>query len=121
MHQPERRIAVCREDELDEREFRVIPVRYRGQAHSAILFRLQGRVQAYLDQCVHMPRRLNCERDTIFSEDGDFLRCSMHGIVYDPQSGASISTLCNGERLQRIRIALIEGTICLDDKRIAAA
>ena len=116
----DRKIAVCPLQALGEREFRVVPILFRDQPHSGVVFRLRDQVHAYLNQCVHMPRRLNCERDTIFNDDGTHLRCSMHGIVYHPESGESISTLCHGERLQRIRLSLSNDMIYLDDKRVRA-
>ncbi len=119
MRSRQRRIRVCRQQDLGERQFRVVPILYSDIAHSSIVFRLHDRVQAYLNQCVHMPRRLDCERDTIFSDDGQHLRCSMHGIVYDPLSGASISTMCHGEKLQAIRLSVENDVIYLDDKRVS--
>ena len=118
MNLPGRRIEVCLEQDLRERDFRVVPLLYRHRQNTGIVFRLHDQVHAYLNQCVHMPRRLNCERDTIFSDDGAFLRCSMHGIVYDPVSGASISTMCHGEQLHRIRLTFSNDRIYIDDKRV---
>jgi hypothetical protein len=44
----------------------------------------------------------------------------MHGIVYDPQTGASQSTMCNGEKLQALKIVEDNGCIFIADKRITA-
>ena len=97
----------------------IVDLRFMGDPHSGIVFRFEGRVFAYLNQCVHMPKRLNCERDTIFDEDQGLLRCSMHGIVYAPTSGASLSTMCHGEKLQALRLKELDGKIYLIDKRVA--
>jgi len=37
----------------------------RGKSRSAILIRFNGAVYGYLNQCVHMPRALDCEDVTI--------------------------------------------------------
>lgn len=52
----------------------------RGRPTEAMLVRVQGDVYGYLNQCVHMPRRLDCEHDCIFDEIGRYIRCTMHGI-----------------------------------------
>lgn len=114
----ERKIEICRQSELGEGDFREVPIRYRNLPYSSIVFRMKDRVYAYLNQCVHMPRRLNCERNTIFNADGDHLRCSMHGIVYTPENGESISTMCNGARLQQIQLSLTNDRIFFDDKHV---
>lgn len=116
----ERKIRVCSLSELKERDFREIPILYRDEPHTGIVFRLNNQVHAFLNQCVHMPRCLNCERDSIFNEEGTHLRCSMHGIVYDPESGASESTMCHGEQLQRIKLTFQDDSVYLDDKRVKA-
>ena len=84
-----------------------------------VVFLFKGKVFAYLNQCVHMPRTLNCQRDTIFDEKRELLRCSMHGIVYQPETGESISTMCNGERLQALRLNEVDGNIYINDKRVS--
>ena len=65
-----------------------------------------------------MPKALNCERDTVFDESRELLRCSMHGIVYDPVAGESLSTMCRGERLNLLRVDEIDGWIRISDKRV---
>lgn len=65
-----------------------------------------------------MPRELDCENDMIFDETGQYLRCSMHGIVYDPLTGESLSTLCNGQRLTSVRVMEDETGIWIKDRRL---
>lgn len=112
------KLWVCSSVELRNRAYRSIEVRYAGEASSVLVFRLDGRCYAYRNQCVHMPRRLDGECDTIFDAGGRHLRCSMHGIVYDPLNGASVSTMCNGERLTTVRLIEDDQGVWLNDKRI---
>jgi nitrite reductase/ring-hydroxylating ferredoxin subunit len=86
----DRQLLVCASDQLAEKKYLIVDLLYRGSPHSGIVFRFNGEVFVYLNQCVHMPRALNCERDTIFDEQRELLRCSIHGIVYDPVTGASL-------------------------------
>lgn len=117
--QPKRKkIFVCARENLAEKQFLLVDLVYRGEPHSAIVFCYEGTVFAYLNQCVHMPRPLTCERDTIFDAQANLLRCSMHGIVYDPRNGESLSTMCQGERLQALRLEEVDGGIFISDKRV---
>lgn len=111
-------IDVCRSSDLGERCFVIVDIEYRGKPQSAIVLRYEGKVYAYLNQCVHMPRRLNCERDTVFDSDKELLRCSMHGIVYQPDTGESKSTLCHGEKLTALRLSESNGRIVLVQKHL---
>ena len=115
---PIQEITVCPSKELGEQCHRIIDIEYRGRPHSAIVLRYRGKVYAYLNQCVHMPRRLNCEWDTVFDADRKLLRCSMHGIVYQPETGESKSTLCHGEKLTALRLRESDGQIVLVHKHL---
>ena len=117
----DKRVLVCASESLPEKSYIIFDLSYKGEPHSGIVFRFKGKVFAYLNQCVHMPRTLNCQRDTIFDEQRALLRCSMHGIVYEPETGTSLSTLCHGERLQALRLSEADGHIYINDKRVSPA
>ncbi len=117
----DRRLLVCASECLSEKRHIIIDLLYKGELHSAIVFRFNGKVFAYLNRCVHMPRTLNCERDAIFDEQRALLRCSMHGIVYEPETGTSLSTLCQGERLQALRLSEADDHIYINDKHVSRA
>ena len=121
MQPRDRRLLVCASEELVEKNYVGLALQYRNESHSGLVFRFKGKVYAYLNQCVHMPRALDCQRDTIFDDARQLLRCSMHGIVYEPETGKSLSTMCNGERLQALRVKEIDGNIYIDDKRVLPA
>ena len=94
-------------------------IQYRGGRRDAILVRFKGVVYGYLNQCVHMPRALDCEHDDIFDETGQYLQCSMHTICYDPVSGESLSEICAGKKLTAINVREEGGWVYLVDKRAA--
>lgn len=93
-------------------------VRYDGATVSVVVFRQGGQCRAFKNLCVHMPRALDCEKDMIFDASGRFLRCSMHGIVYDPVTGESLSEICRGQRLTAIDVAEDEDGVWLVDRHV---
>lgn len=114
----DRRIWVGTAEQLTAGSFKKLGVVYRNRVTSVIVFSRDEQCYAYINQCVHMPRTLDCNSKAIFDASGNFLRCSFHGIVYDPCSGESVSTLCHGERLTSVRILQNEQGIWLNDKRV---
>ncbi|EIJ41365.1 ferredoxin subunit of nitrite reductase and ring-hydroxylating dioxygenase [Beggiatoa alba B18LD] len=118
MKTPEQWIKVCPSDALIDRRHIIKEVLYDNQPESIIICRFEGQCYAYINRCVHMPKRLNCEHDIIFDLSGKFLRCSMHGIIYTPDTGTSQSTMCNGEQLKAVKVTEKEGMIYLNDKHI---
>jgi nitrite reductase/ring-hydroxylating ferredoxin subunit len=115
-----RKLPVCASADLADRQHRIIPVLFKHEPQSAIVLRHGGQVYAYLNQCVHMVRRLDCIHDAVFDAEHEHLRCSMHGIVYDPATGESLSVLCAGERLEPLRSMEIDGQVYLVDKRVTS-
>ncbi len=111
-------IWICASEQLPEHNLLHLNVIYAGELIPIFIFRHKGRCIAYRNLCVHMPRRLDCESKVIFDETGNLLRCSMHGIVYDPATGASVSSICNGERLTPIEIGENHEGIWITDRRV---
>ncbi|ALG68138.1 Rieske (2Fe-2S) protein [Beggiatoa leptomitoformis] len=113
-------VKVCTSDKLKEGRHVIREAHYEGVLESIIICRFKGHCYAYINRCVHMPKRLNCEHDLIFDITGQFLRCSMHGIIYTPETGTSQSTMCHGEQLKAVKVTEIENMIYLSDKRVSA-
>lgn len=92
---------------------------FEGRDEECLVFRFKGAVFAYINRCVHMPRPLDCQQDLVFDHTGRYLRCSMHGIVFTPETGTSISTMCEGQQLRTVEISEENGRICITDFRVS--
>ena len=115
------RIYVCTDKELENGQYRRVDVLYAGEPSSVLVFRLNDTYHAFRNLCVHMPRTLDCEAETVFDECGQHLRCSMHGITYDPASGEALSPICEGRKLTPVKFIVEPDGIWLYDKRVAPA
>jgi nitrite reductase/ring-hydroxylating ferredoxin subunit len=114
------RLCACSSDALCEGAYVKLDVIFSGEPASLILFRFRERCFSYVNRCVHMGRALDGEEDEIFDPTGTYLRCSMHGILFDPVTGESVSRLCRGERLEAVRVVEEQGTIWIRDRRVSA-
>jgi len=110
---------ICTASQVPELGKFSFAIHYRGQRREAILIRFKGEVYGYLNQCVHMPKALDCEHGDIFDETRQYLQCSMHTICYDPVSGESLSEICAGKKLTAVKIKEEGGQVYLVDKRAA--
>ena len=113
------KFAVCPSAELADGQHRKLTLTFEGR-EECLLLRFDGQIYAYINLCVHMPRRLDGEEPKVFDPTGRYLRCSMHGIVYTPQTGASISTMCEGERLRAVDSYEDGGEVGIADFRVSA-
>ncbi len=110
---------VCTRQELLETSYLTREISFKKKPVSAIIFIFEGIAYAYINHCMHMHRPLNCEQDAIFDETGKYLRCSMHGFIFDPKTGECQSPVCYGQRLQALRLEEIDGNICFTEKHLA--
>ncbi len=83
------------------------------------MLRYQERAYAYLNRCVHMNKRLDCEHTQLFDREINLLRCSMHGLVFDPTNGDCVSEICEGKRLCALKLVESDDRIRFRDKRIS--
>ena len=109
---------ICTLNELHETRFLIRQISYKKQPISAIIFAFEDCAYAYVNHCMHMHRPLNCEQDAIFDETGKFLRCSMHGFIFDPKTGECQSPVCFGQHLQALRLEEIDGILYFSEKHL---
>ena len=112
------RFPFCKSEALAEGRHLKLKMTFEGRAEECLLVRFRGKCYAYINRCVHMPRALDCEKDLVFDHSGQYLRCSMHGIVYTPETGTSVSTMCEGERLRAVAIYEENGEVGIADWRV---
>lgn len=110
--------AVCSLAELQVVAFREQAITLKGQATSAVVFLFAGKVYSYVNHCMHMQRRLNAEQPAIFDDTGKYLRCSMHGFIFEPSTGECLSPVCYGQHLQAIRVVEIDGMVYFSEKHL---
>lgn len=115
------KIAVCASETLAEGRYLKLNMVFEGRAEECLLVRFEGKAYAYINRCVHMPRRLDGEADQVFDHSGRYLRCSMHGIVYTPETGTSVSAMCEGEQLRAVDLYEEDGEVGIADFRVTAA
>ncbi len=90
----------------------------RPRKLNVIVFRFNGEVYAYVNHCMHMHRPLNCSEDAIFDANLQYLRCSMHGFLFEPESGTCISPVCEGQKLQAFKVVEEAGKLVFKEKSL---
>lgn len=108
----------CTRRDLSEASYVTRKIQFKKLPTSAIIFAFEGIAYAYINHCMHMHRPLNCEQDAIFDNTGQYLRCSMHGFIFDPKTGECQSPVCKGQRLQALRLEEVDDTLYFAEKHL---
>lgn len=59
---------------------------------------------AYLNECQHLQVELDWEEGKFFDADNQYIICSTHGALYNPQTGHCISGPCKSKYLKKLDI-----------------
>jgi len=105
-------------DDLKAMRFCIRDIILKNNPSSAIVFYLDGQPYSYVNHCMHMQRPLNCQEDNIFDETGQFLRCSMHGFIFEPKTGECQSPVCLGQKLQTLRVKEMDDKLYFAEKHL---
>lgn len=81
----------------------------------AFLVNFKQHCYAYENSCPHTGANLNWQKEQFFSFDGRFLQCSLHGALFEPDSGVCVHGPCLGERLKSIHIVNEGGVIYVSE------
>ena len=88
-----------------------------SQTTPAFVIRFDGTVYGYLNRCAHLMLELDWDDAEFFDNSGDYLICSNHGAMFEPQSGECINGPCYGASLTSIAVREVNENIVLDDER----
>ena len=64
-----------------------------------IVVRSAGKLHAYLNNCPHAGVRLDWASGNVRQEGSPYLRCSMHGALFEPTNGKCVAGPCKGAAL----------------------
>ncbi len=94
---------LCASDALAERGRAVVwdVLQWRRPVR-AFALRIEGRVVAYLNRCVHVPTEMDWQEGEFLDMDRRWILCSIHGASYDPGNGHCVAGPCGKGRLTPI-------------------
>ena len=97
---------ICRFDEIPDSGCKEFICSINNQPQDAFLVRRNSQLYAYLNRCPHTGVNLNWHPDQFLNYDGDFLQCSMHGALFEIDSGRCIHGPCLGQSLSALVVEL---------------
>lgn len=89
------------------------------EQRSAVLVSVDDGVRGWINRCTHWKAPLD-HGDGAKFRDGNLI-CQSHGARFDPGSGDCMGGPCDGEGLERVRVACDDGSVVLTDERYELA
>ena len=72
-------------------------------------------VRAYVNFCPHAGFPLNWHPDGFLSPAAPLILCSMHGALFDIETGACVAGPCDGKGLRPLHVRVTRGYVLLAD------
>jgi nitrite reductase/ring-hydroxylating ferredoxin subunit len=72
-------------------------------------------VRAYVNHCPHAGFPLNWSPDAFLAPDAPLILCSMHGALFEMESGLCVSGPCEGLGLRALPVRVERGYVMLGD------
>lgn len=83
------------------------------QGNEIILVKVDGQMHAYSNHCPHIGAGLDYGTGQCLTPSGH-LQCSLHGALFEPDTGYCFAGPCNGQSLQRVPITIRDNQVLLD-------
>ena len=103
---------LCASDDLQERGKAItFDVLHFHEPARAFALRFEGRVVAYLNRCVHVPTEMDWQDGEFLDMDKQFIMCSIHGAVYEPDTGRCAGGPCGRGKLTPLQVEESDGRV----------
>lgn len=105
-------VALCPSDKLHERgSAHVFDLLEYGRPVRGFVLRVDGRVQGYLNRCLHVPMEMDWQAGEFMDSTRRWILCSTHGAAYEPASGRCVAGPCGRGQLTRLSVEDRDGQV----------
>ena len=73
---------------------------------SLCVVRSGGQVHGYVNSCPHTGAPMDWVPGQFLSEDGRYIQCSLHGALFEPDTGRCVAGPCRGDRLTPVSVTV---------------
>ena len=105
-------ISLISIDEIDEGNSKGIDY------ENAYLFVIKknDQIHLYWNRCPHLGTPLEWQEDKFLDEDGELIKCSTHGALFNIDDGLCLIGPCKGKNLQKIPFTIDNGVLSVEEK-----
>ena len=86
-----------------------------------LVVRWDKKLYGYVNRCPHHGVNLDWERNQFLDPNGSRLICGKHGSLFDVASGLCVEGACVNERLEPVRLVVLDGDVCVTGVELVEA
>ncbi len=105
-------VDLCDAGALAERgRAHVWDIDLRGDQATAFALRIDGRVVAYVNRCLHVAAEMDWNPGEFLDHEGQTIVCSLHGATYEPARGRCLGGPCGRGALEALEVREEQGRV----------
>lgn len=105
-------LEVCALDDIEDGAARGFEL--PGGLYDGFVVRRGARVYAYLNTCPHQGNPLNWKPDAFLTKNRELIMCSVHGAIFEVESGVCVGGPCVGRTLRPLSAEVIDGLVLVE-------
>jgi len=116
--------AICGVGDIPNRRckgFHLVRVEEDGseKPFHILIVRWDRKLYGYVNHCPHQGVNLDWERDQFLDSNGMRIICGKHGALFAVDTGECVEGPCLGNRLEKLRLSVLDGDVCVNDVVLA--
>jgi nitrite reductase/ring-hydroxylating ferredoxin subunit len=104
-------VPLCAETSLPDPGSRNFVLQIGEAYFHGFVVRRNGAVTGFVDRCPHTGVPLAMELDKYLTREGDFIVCSWHGALFQPEDGYCVGGPCAGQSLRPWAVEVVDGMV----------
>lgn len=106
-----RRLVVCKFEDLAPVDARGFCIDSEDAQHTGFIVRQRNAVFAYRNVCPHAGNPLHWKPHAFLTKDRSLIMCSVHGAIFDIESGRCVGGPCRDRALTPLLVAVEAGDV----------
>ncbi|MCG8426495.1 MAG: Rieske 2Fe-2S domain-containing protein [Chromatiales bacterium] len=97
-------MLLAKVDEIAEGACKGFSADWLGEKLEGFLVKKEGVFYAFKNSCPHIGAPLNWMPDEFLDPEGNYIQCSMHGALFEMDSGLCVSGPCVAKNLESLSV-----------------
>jgi len=108
-------IKILEISDITVKQCRTLDVAYNNSVLELLLVcYAENELAGYLNSCPHTGVNLNWQPDQCFDYTEQYLSCSVHGALFQPDNGKCVYGPCNGQSLTPVELIIEANAVYID-------
>ncbi|MCW8922994.1 MAG: Rieske 2Fe-2S domain-containing protein [Gammaproteobacteria bacterium] len=104
-------IALCPTSDIPDPGSKAFELDHNGKTLAIFVIHREGQFHGYINSCPHTGINLEWQEDQFLDSEQSLIQCSMHGALFEIDTGHCIHGPCAGDNLTPVPVEIIDNRL----------